>query len=251
MWSINAPAAFRPLVLTMGCSTVLGCAGPGGPTFTVTFPADRSSEPLDGRLVLMLSQDDAAEPRFQIVDGPNTQLAFGVDVEGWAPGEAVTVDGGAFGYPIRSLNDIPAGEYRVQALLNRYQTYERADGHVVKLPPDQGEGQVWNRKPGNPLLHPARRSRSDRAERPRIAVVLDQEIPPAPDAAGVGVREARQDPERPPHRVLGHAHRPRGLGPHPARLRRASRRRATRSPSTTATSPTPSAAGGKSPRTPT
>ena len=57
--------------------------------------------------------------------------------------------------------------------------------------------------------------------------------PPAADAAGVGVREARQDPERPPHRVLGDAHRTRSLGAHPARLRRASRRAVPRSPSTT------------------
>ena len=76
------------------------------------------------------------------------------------------MDGGAFGYPIRSLADVPPGEYRVQALLNRYQTYERADGHVVKLPPDRGEGQVWNREARQPLLQPGDRSRSDRAGRP-------------------------------------------------------------------------------------
>ena len=143
----------------------------------MTFGADRSPEPLDGRLVLMLSQDDAAEPRFQIVDGPDSQLAFGVDVEGWAPGEPVTVDGGAFGYPIRSLDEVPAGEYRVQALLNRYQTYQRADGHTVKLPPDRGEGQQWNRKPGNLLSTPQTVSLGPGGPA-RIDIVLDQEIPP-------------------------------------------------------------------------
>ena len=169
------PLTARPLILTAALAA-FGCAGPGGPTFSVTFPADRSADPLDGRLVLMLSQDDAAEPRFQIVDGPNSQLAFGVDVEGWAPGEAVTVDGGAFGYPIRSLADVPPGEYRVQALLNRYQTYERADGHVVKLPPDRGEGQVWNRKPGNLYSAPVTVSLGPGGTA-TIDVVLDQEIP--------------------------------------------------------------------------
>ena len=139
----TAITAARSLIL-IAAFAALSCTGPGGPTFSVTFGADRSSEPLDGRLVLMLSQDGAAEPRFQIVDGSSSQLAFGVDVHGWAPGEPMTVDGAAFGYPIRSLQDVPAGEYRVQALLNRYQTYQRADGHTVKLPPDRGEGQVWN-----------------------------------------------------------------------------------------------------------
>jgi hypothetical protein len=37
----------------------------------------------------------------------------------------------------------------VQALLHRYETFHRADGHVVKLPMDRGEGQQWNRAPGN------------------------------------------------------------------------------------------------------
>ncbi len=170
--------AVRPLIL-IATLAAFGCTGPGGPTFSVTFPADRSAEPLDGRLVLMLSQDDAAEPRFQIVDGPDTQLAFGVDVDGWGPGETVAVDSEAFGYPIRSLADVPAGEYRVQALLNRYQTYERADGHTVKLPPDRGEGQVWNRKPGNLYSSPQPISLGPGGST-SIDVVLDQEIPPLP-----------------------------------------------------------------------
>ena len=47
------------------------------------------------------------------------------------------------------VQDLPPGEYRVQALLNRYETFHRGDGHTVSLPPDQGEGQHWNTKPGN------------------------------------------------------------------------------------------------------
>lgn len=156
-----------------------GCAESGDVLFSVTFGPDRSATPLDGRLVLMLSQDDADEPRFQIVDGPDSQLAFGVDVEEWAPGEPVVVGGGAFGYPIRSLNEVPAGEYRVQALLNRYQTYHRSDGHTVKLPPDRGEGQQWNRKPGNLISTPRPVSLGSGGPA-RFDIVLDQEIPPLP-----------------------------------------------------------------------
>ena len=43
----------------------------------------------------------------------------------------------------------PPGTYSVQALLHRYETFRRGDGHVVKLPMDRGEGQQWNRAPGN------------------------------------------------------------------------------------------------------
>jgi hypothetical protein len=115
----------------------------------VTYPPTRGGTPLDGRLLLLVSSDSGAEPRFQISDGHDTQLVFGVDVEGWRPGEPRTVDASAFGYPVPSLAELPRGTYRVQALLNRYETFRRADGHVVKLPPDRGEGQQWNRKPGN------------------------------------------------------------------------------------------------------
>ncbi len=55
----------------------------------------------------------------------------------------------AFGFPIQSIKNIPVGEYYVQALINRYETFNLKTGHTVKLPPDQGEGQQWHSKPGN------------------------------------------------------------------------------------------------------
>jgi len=51
----------------------------------VQFPAERSKTPLDGRMLLLVSADGSAEPRYQISDGPNTQMAFGLDVEGLKP----------------------------------------------------------------------------------------------------------------------------------------------------------------------
>src|SRR2546427_3370677 len=48
---------------------------------------------------LMLSTDTTAEPRFQISDGPNTQLIFGIDVDALRPGQDAVIDAGAFGYP--------------------------------------------------------------------------------------------------------------------------------------------------------
>jgi len=146
----------------------------------VAFPKERSAAPLDGRLLLLVSTDSSAEPRRQISDGPETQLVFGTDVEGWAPGVDTWVDAKAFGYPIRSLSSLPPGRYWVQALLNRYQTYRRADGRVVKLPPDRGEGQQWNAKPGNLYSRP-RWMQLDSRLRILNRIALDQEIPPIPD----------------------------------------------------------------------
>ena len=148
-----------------------------GARFRVSFPRERSAAALDGRLLLMLSTDSSAEPRLQIVDGPETQLIFGIDVDALPPGREVVVDRRAYGYPLESLAKVPAGRYRVQALLNRYETFHRADGHIVKLPPDMGEGQHWNTKPGN-LYSTPRWITLGSGHTGAIRLSLDQEIPP-------------------------------------------------------------------------
>ena len=148
-------------------------------TFAVSFPAEKSAKPLDGRVLLMISNDGSAEPRNQISDGAKTQLIFGVEVDQLPPGRPAVVDASAFGYPLRSIAEIPAGEYYIQALLNRYETFTRADGHTVKLPPDKGEGQRWNAKPGNLYSTPSK-IKIDPASVETISITLDQEIPPIP-----------------------------------------------------------------------
>jgi hypothetical protein len=141
------------------------------------FPSARSAAPLDGRLLLLVSTDSAREPRFQISDGAATQLVFGTDVEAWAPDTDATVDATATGYPLSSLADVPPGRYWVQAVLNRYETFTRSDGHTVKLPPDKGEGQVWNRKPGNLYSTPQWVTLDARGVA-APPLMLDQEIEP-------------------------------------------------------------------------
>jgi len=132
---------------------------------------------LDGRLLLLLSTDSTAEPRNQISDINETQLVFGRAMNAWIGGRIATMDSRAEGYPLESLRGVPAGRYWVQALLNRYETFHRADGHVVKLPPDRGEGQQWNSKPGN-LYSAPRWITFDPKRSGVFRIVLDQEIPP-------------------------------------------------------------------------
>ena len=147
----------------------------------MSFPAARSAQALDGRLFLLLSTDPSAEPRVQISNSVRTQLLFGMDVDGIAPGQPVTVDGTAVGYPVARLTDVPPGEYYVQALLHRYETFHLANGHTVKLPMDRGEGQHWNIAPGN--LYSKPRKITITAEAAMIPVVMDQEIAPIPQPA--------------------------------------------------------------------
>lgn len=116
---------------------------------TVSFPAAKSAKPLDGRLLFLLSNDPSDEPRNQINDTPRTQIVFGTTVDGLAPNQPVPITNAYSGYPYKTLSDVPPGDYTVQALLNIYQTFHRADGTTVKLAPDRGEGQHWNLAPGN------------------------------------------------------------------------------------------------------
>ncbi len=143
----------------------------------VTYPASASSVPLDGRMLLMISTSNQSEPRFQIRDGVRTQQVFGVDVNGLTTVKEAVFDSHILGYPRESLADIPAGEYWVQALLHKYETFHRADGHVVKLPMDRGEGQHWNLAPGN-LYSKPKKMRLDPSQDKIIRITLDQEIPP-------------------------------------------------------------------------
>ena len=137
--------------VSLGLALILGLAASAlsAQTFSVTFPQNLSSAPLDGRLLLLLSTDPSAEPRFQIDFSPRTQLIFGTTQDGWRAGQPAIVDASAQGYPIESLKNVPPGEYTVQAILNKYETFHRSDGKTVKLHPDMGEGQHWNISPGN------------------------------------------------------------------------------------------------------
>lgn len=151
----------------------------GGSSFAVTFPLERSSSPLDGRLILLLSRDLSREPRSHVdADEPlASPYIFGLNVDAFAPGQPVLLDEKAFGWPAQKLSLVPAGDYLVQAVLNRYETFHLADGRTLKLPPDRGEGQQWASKPGNLYSTPLR-VHLDPAHPGRIALTLGNEIEP-------------------------------------------------------------------------
>jgi hypothetical protein len=153
------------------------CSQSASPKFSVSFPKDRSSQPLDGRVFVLLSTDPSEEPRMQIGLSVKTQIMFGTDVDALAPGQSVVVTtDNAYGYPIRFLKDVPPGDYYVQAVLHRYETFHRADGYTVKLPMDRGEGQHWNIAPGNLYSKPRKITLGSASN--QFELLLDQEIPP-------------------------------------------------------------------------
>ena len=148
--------------------------------FALSFDESLCQEAIDGRMLLMISKNKSREPRFQINDGPSTQLIFGIDVNGLNPGDTAILDESVFGYPVPRISEIPPGTYWIQGFLNRYETFSRADGFVVKLPMDKGEGQRWGQKPGN-FFSAVQEVEIDPDKDQTISLLLDQEIPPIPD----------------------------------------------------------------------
>jgi hypothetical protein len=165
------------IIILSGCLLLASSSQEQKKYFAITFTKELSGQAQDGRLLLMLANNDKSEPRTQINDGLTTQLIFGVDVEGMRPGQEIIIDEKAFGFPIQSLQNIPPGTYYVQALLNRYETFKLKTGHTVKLPPDQGEGQQWNSKPGNFYSKPVKVSFVGASSQP-AKIIMDQQIPP-------------------------------------------------------------------------
>jgi len=144
-----------------------------GQRIEVTVP---SATPLHGHLILVFSKKSSPEPRMQMQEQYTSAQGFGVDADGMAPGEPLVVDAKTFGYPRRSLADLDAGDYYVQAVFNVYELFHLASGKSVWLPPDKGEGQHWNMKPGNPY-NKAQKIHFDPKSQETIKLTLDQTIP--------------------------------------------------------------------------
>ena len=156
----------------------------------VTVPA---TKPLNGHLILVVAKKGEDEPRFQLSEDYHSAQGFGVDVENLAPGQPIVVDAKTFGAPLRSLKDIEPGDYFIQAVFNVYEEFHLASGKTVWLPPDKGEGQHWNEKPGNPYSKPLKVHLDSAAQTP-IKLTLDQVIPPIEGSDKDPVVMAAKDP---------------------------------------------------------
>jgi hypothetical protein len=151
--------------------------------FRVTVPASgvlpAGDTSIDGRVILIITPDGSKEPRFQVKLGPDAPQVLGVNVEGLQPGGGVTIGAGVLGYPAEDMSKVPAGDYMVQAVLHRYQTYHLASGHTVKLPAARGAGQNWRMEPGNLVSEPVK-LRFDPQAKHVVSIPLTKLIPPVP-----------------------------------------------------------------------
>ncbi len=143
--------------------------------FEISFPAAAHAGPITGRVFIMISRNADREPRLEI--GRLGVPFFGRDVDKLAPAQNAVIDASDLGTPVESIARIPPGEYSVQAFVNVYSEFRRADGHTVWMHDDQWEGQRWNRSPGN-LYSKPQKIALDPAKGYRVPLVCDQAIPP-------------------------------------------------------------------------
>ena len=164
-----------PLLLLVFMVAGAWPAAPQGSTkFEVTIDPAVRTDPADGRVLLLLSRTDKFNP------GPTGTPVFGVNVDALKPGAKAVVDEKALGHPVRSLRDIPPGDYYVQAWLNVYTTFKRSDGKTIKLHQDQGEGQNWRRSPGNLYSEPVKVKLETGKKAAVVPLVLNKVVPPIP-----------------------------------------------------------------------
>lgn len=145
--------------------------------FRVKIKDQLHTENFDGRLLLLFSNNNESEPRFQVSDALNTQVVFGKNVDHWSKGTIQTMAEEAYGFPKERLSELPAGDYYVQVLLHKYETFHLKNGKTVKLPMDRGEGQHWNLAPGNIYSTPIK-IHYDPKNTSVVELNIDQIIPP-------------------------------------------------------------------------
>ena len=157
----------------------------------VSYAADVHDGPLTGRLFLAVSPTADPEPRIAAYNSARQRDGrvpfFATDVTDVEPGDTMVIDVGADGYPYARLGELPAGDYWVQAMVHVYTEYHRQDGHVIRAPQDQWEGQRWAFSPGNLVSAPQRVSVDPTSDAPLRLALTDvmPPIEPPPDTAWV------------------------------------------------------------------
>ncbi len=143
--------------------------------FQVSFTKTIHAKPVTGRVYVMLAKTNRREPRFMV--SPTGSPFWGKNISSVQPGQEMVIDETVFGYPLKTIRAIPAGKYYVQAFINIYTEFKRADGHTLWLHNDQWEGQHWNRSPGN-LFSEVKKINIDPAAPSEILLICDKVIHP-------------------------------------------------------------------------
>ena len=165
------------LRLVTASVALLAPLGSGAQTARLSFPASVHAGPITGRAFLFVARTDKQEPRRQAGSFRESEPFFGVDVNALKPGETATIDATTLGFPLASLDRLPAGDYFVQGMILPYTQFARSDGHTIWAHMDAGEGQRFNASPGS-LLSEVQKVHIDPSRKTVVTLSLTKVVPP-------------------------------------------------------------------------
>jgi hypothetical protein len=171
---IRAVVALVPVVVAASHAAAQPRGG-SAPIVEISFAKEARAEAVTGMVYVAVSRENRRTPIEQT--SPTGVPLFSHYVEGLAPGAAVAITSDDRGQPLRSLRDLPAGEYWMQPFVNVYTRFPRADGKTVWLHNDQWEGQDWKRSPGNLFGDPVRVKFDPKSSVP-VRLIANKVIPP-------------------------------------------------------------------------
>src|SRR5579871_3861931 len=147
--AVASAGILTALTLAGGAVLAHPPASVANPVIEISFTANARSQPVTGRVYVAFSRTNTGRQSFIAQTDPTGVPLFSAAVSNLAPGASAAIDSTAFGHPVASLRDLPAGDYWAQPFVNVYTRFDRADGHTVWLHMDQWEGQNWKTSPGN------------------------------------------------------------------------------------------------------
>jgi len=169
-----AVVALVPVVVAAGHAAAQPRGG-SAPIVEISFAKEARAEAVTGMVYVAVSRENRRTPIEQT--SPTGVPLFSHYVEALAPGAAAAITSDDRGQPLRSLRDLPAGEYWMQPFVNVYTRFPRADGKTVWLHNDQWEGQDWKRSPGNLFGDPVRVKFDPKSSVP-VRLIANKVIPP-------------------------------------------------------------------------
>jgi hypothetical protein len=172
---IRTFAAHVLALASLACTSMSTAAQ--APRFEIVVPASAHARAITGRLVLLLARNAQPEPR--LILSPQGPAILGADLEQLDAGQIAVIDSTATAYPA-PLSALPPGDYWAQAVINVYDRVQRADGHTLWLPMNDGTIEFFSNAAGNIYSEPVlvRITNGD-----TIRIVADRVIPAAPGPA--------------------------------------------------------------------
>ena len=195
--------ALSVILLAAVAACTPSSSGTKAPNFSVQFTESAAQEianlglevPIVGRAYVILTSDGETEPWKQV--GLRGVPFWGREVRDLQAAEEVTIVPGGIGvigHPLADFSTVPPGEYTVQAFLNVFTTFNRADGHVVEMHLNSGAGQSPWEAPGNAKSEPQQVRIDDAGG--TIHLEINQVIPPTDPVPDGGSLQQGNPPDR-------------------------------------------------------